>query len=119
MKRAFPVISLALILLLGFAHAVGGQVTDVRTVHGQVVDKQGNQIKGGVVYLRSLATQVVRSYISDDEGQYRFSGLDPNADYEIHAETPDQTSATRKISRYDDRKDIVLILRVDKNKSDK
>jgi hypothetical protein len=40
-------------------------------------------------------------------------------DYELHAETADQTSPTRKLSRYDDRKDIVLILRVDKNKSDK
>jgi protocatechuate 3,4-dioxygenase beta subunit len=118
MKRTLLVLT-ALVVLFGLAHGVRGQVTDARTLHGQVVDQQGNQIKGGVVYLKSLATQIVRSYISDDEGQYRFSGLDPNADYEIHAETADQTSATRKISRYDDRKDIVLILRVDKKKSDK
>jgi protocatechuate 3,4-dioxygenase beta subunit len=110
---------LSLVLVLTFSVAVQAQDAQVRTVHGQVVDKQGDPLKGGVVYLQNLATQVVRTYISDDAGEYRFSGLDPNVDYELHAETADQTSPTRKLSRYDDRKDIVLILRVDKNKSDK
>ncbi len=109
----------ALVVLFGFAHGVCGQVTDARTLHGQVVDQQGNQIKGGVVYLRSLATQIVRSYISDDEGQYRFSGLDPNADYEIHAETPDQTSERARFRVTTTAKISCLILRVDKKKSDK
>jgi protocatechuate 3,4-dioxygenase beta subunit len=116
MKRLLLV---SLAFVLAFSMAVRAQDAQVRTVHGQVVDKQGDPLKGGVVYLQNLATQVVRTYISDDAGEYRFSGLDPNVDYELHAETTDQTSATRKLSRYDDRKDIVLILRVDKSKSDK
>ncbi len=116
MKRLLLV---SLAFVLAFSIAVRAQDAQVRTVHGQVVDKQGDPLKGGVVYLQNLATQVVRTYISDDAGEYRFSGLDPNVDYELHAETTDQTSATRKLSRYDDRKDIVLILRVDKSKSDK
>ena len=116
MKRLLFV---SLAFVLAFSIAVHAQDAQVRTVHGQVVDKQGDPLKGGVIYLQNLATQVVRTYISDDAGEYRFSGLDPNVDYELHAETADQISATRKLSRYDDRKDIVLILRVDKNKSGK
>jgi hypothetical protein len=116
MKRLLFV---SLAFVLAFSIAVHAQDAQVRTVHGQVVDKQGDPLKGGVIYLQNLATQVVRTYISDDAGEYRFSGLDPNVDYELHAETVDQISATRKLSRYDDRKDIVLILRVDKNKSGK
>jgi protocatechuate 3,4-dioxygenase beta subunit len=116
MKRLLLV---SLAFVLAFSMVVRAQDAQVRTVHGQVVDKQGDPLKGGVVYLQNLATQVVRTYISDDAGEYRFSGLDPNVDYELHAETTDQTSATRKLSRYDDRKDIVLILHVDKSKSDK
>lgn len=41
----------------------------VRTVRGEVLDKNENSITGGVVYLQNKKTQVIRTYISDDEGQ--------------------------------------------------
>lgn len=72
-----------------------------------------------MVQLRNLKTQVIRSYISDDQGDYRFAGLDPNLDYEIHAETQDMTSVVHKISSFDTRKEIDLTIRVDKKKSEK
>jgi protocatechuate 3,4-dioxygenase beta subunit len=91
----------------------------VRTVHGVVLDKDENVVIGGVVYLQNKKTQVIRTYISDDEGQYRFSGLDPNVDYEIHAELNGITSITRTISSFDTRKDLVLSLKMDRKKTDK
>ena len=54
---------------------------------------------------------------SDDGGNYRFSGLDPNADYEIHAEKDGAKSPTRSISSFDNKKDLVLKLKIDKKKS--
>src|ERR1039458_8149249 len=60
--------------------------SQVRTVHGGVLDKQDNIVNGGVVYLQNKKTQVIRTYISDDQGQYTFSGLDPNVDFETHAQ---------------------------------
>jgi hypothetical protein len=67
--------------------------------------------------LKNTRSNVVRSYISDDSGNYRFSGLDPNADYEIHAEKDGSTSATRTVSSFDSKKDLVVNLKIDKKKS--
>ena len=69
-----------------------------------------------VVFLKNMRSNAVRSYISDDAGNYRFSGLDPNVDYEIHAEKDGAKSQTRTISSFDSKKEIVLNLKIDKKK---
>lgn len=99
-----------------FPIAARQKESQVRTVHGGVLDKSDNIVNGGVVYLQNKKTQVIRTYISDDQGQYTFSGLDPNVDYDIHAELNGLTSATRTISSFDSRKDIVLTLKLDRKK---
>jgi hypothetical protein len=88
----------------------------LRTVHGTVVDKEENELPGGVVYLKNTRTQVVKTNIAQERGEFRFSGLDPNVDYEIHAETEGMTSTKRTISSFDSRKEIVVTLKVDKKK---
>lgn len=90
--------------------------SQLRTVRGQVVDKDENPVAAGVVYLKNTKTMTVKTYIADDAGQYRFSGLDPNVDYEIHAEHQTSTSGKKTISTYDSRKEIVINLKVDKKK---
>lgn len=89
----------------------------LRTVHGSVVDKSDNGIASSVVYLKNLKSQAVKTYIADDTGHYRFSGLDPNVDYEIHAENGDSSSSTRTISSYDTRRDIEVTLKLSRKKS--
>jgi Carboxypeptidase regulatory-like domain len=84
----------------------------LRTVHGSVLDKAENPAPSSVVYLKNLKTQAVKTYIADDTGHYRFSGLDPNVDYEIHAEHDDVTSPTRTISSFDTRRDTELTLKL-------
>ena len=88
----------------------------LRTVHGTVIDKDENELPGGVVQLKNTKTQIVKTYIAQEKGEYRFSGLDPNVDYEIHAEKDNMTSTKRTISSFDNRKDIVVNLKVDKKK---
>ena len=90
--------------------------SQLRTVRGTVVDKDENAVASGIVYLKNVKTQTVKTYIADDNGGYRFSGLDPNVDYEIHAEHEDRVSSKRKISSFDSRKEIVIHLKVDKKK---
>ena len=90
---------------------------ELKTVHGAVVDASDNPIASAVVYLKNLKTLDVATRISDDGGQYRFSGLDPNVDYEVHAEHGELTSPTHKISSLVSRKDIVLDLKVSKKKA--
>jgi hypothetical protein len=90
----------------------------LRTVRGLVIDKSSEApIPSGVVFLKNTRTNAVRSYIADDEGNYRFSGLDPNVDYEIHAEKDGAKSATRTISSFDNKKEIILNLKLEKKKA--
>jgi hypothetical protein len=90
----------------------------LRTVRGVVVDKSSEAaVPSAVVFLKNTRTNAVRSYIADEEGNYRFSGLDPNVDYEIHAEKDGAKSATRTVSSYDNKKEIVFPLKIEKKKS--
>ena len=90
--------------------------SQLRTVHGLVIDKDDGPVAGGVVYLKNTRTQVVSTRIAKDKGEYSFSGLDPNVDYEIHAEKEGMTSAKKTVSSFDSRKEIVVNLKVDKKK---
>src|ERR1700756_5808103 len=82
--------------------------TQLRTVRGVVVDKSSESpVPSAVVFLKNTRTNAVRSYIADEEGNYRFSGLDPNVDYEIHAEKDGAKSGTRTVSGFDNKKEII------------
>jgi hypothetical protein len=109
---------LALLLILPLlaasaAYAQGAKhEAQLKTVRGVVVDKSDNPVPTGVVFLKNVRTNQVRSYIADNQGSYRFSGLDPNSDYELHAEKDGAKSQTRNISSFDTRMDIVLNLKL-------
>ena len=88
------VLALAVCACVGMAQDAKHEA-QLRTVRGVVVDKSSESpIPSAVVFLKNTRTNAVRSYIADDEGNYRFSGLDPNVDYEIHAEKDGAKSAT-------------------------
>jgi carboxypeptidase family protein len=90
----------------------------LRTVRGVVADKSSDApIASAVVFLKNTRTNAVRSYIADEEGNYRFSGLDPNTDYEIHAEKDGAKSTVRTVSSFDNKKEINLNLKLEKKKS--
>jgi hypothetical protein len=90
----------------------------LRTVRGVVADKATDSpVPSAVVFLRNTRTNAVRSYIANDEGDYRFSGLDPNIDYEIHAEKDGAKSSMRTVSSFDNKKEIVITLKLEKKKS--
>src|SRR5579864_8825694 len=93
--------------------------SELRTVRGTVVDKSEAPVETAVVYLKNMRTQDIITHLSDHDGTFRFSGLDLNVDYEIHAEREGSTSGTRSISNFDTRKEFVLTLKLDHKKSGK
>ena len=93
--------------------------SELRTVHGTVIDKQENPVDSAVVYLRNVHTQDITTHLSDNEGQFRFSGLDFNVDYEIHAEHDGWTSSAHTVSSFDSRKEFVITLKLDHKKAEK
>jgi hypothetical protein len=120
MKYARQIVGLALTLLLlaSFAGAQDAKhESQLRSVHGVVTDKADTPIPGAVVFLKNTRTNAVRSYIADDTGNYRFSGLDPNTDFELHAEKDGAKSPTRTISSFESRKELVVNLKIDTKKS--
>lgn len=86
--------------------------SQLRTVQGVVLDKNQNPIVNGIVYLRNKKTNNIRTHISDSQGHYQFTGLDPNVDFEIHAEYKKRKSSSHTISSYDDRRifDVNLVI---------
>jgi len=115
--RLFCVGSTLLLLVSVVVAQDSKHEAQLRTVHGVVTDKSEAPLASAVVFLKNTRSNVVRSYISDEAGNYRFSGLDLNADYEIHAEKDGATSSNRSVSSFDSKKDLVLNLKIDKKKS--
>lgn len=115
----------AVVIALGFAFALPAATQDkksdaqLRTIRGTVLDQDETPQPSGVVYLLNTKTQAVKTYIADEAGNYRFSGLDPNVDYEVHAELNDMTSATRTVSSFDSRRDVELVLKLTHKKTAK
>jgi hypothetical protein len=113
---------LAVVMALGIAFSFPTAAQDkksdaqLRTIRGTVLDKEETPTPSGVVYLLNVKTQAVKTYIADDAGNYRFSGLDPNVDYEVHAEHNDMMSPTRTVSSFDSRRDIELVLKLSRKK---
>jgi hypothetical protein len=98
------------------ALAQSGPSSELRSVTGTVCDKSENPIASAVVYLKNVRTLTVRTYISGEKGEYHFSGLDPNVDYELHAEHDELTSANHTVSSFDSRKEMNVTLKIDKEK---
>ena len=115
-RRIRNLSSLGTLLVLVLLALSAGAQSELRTVRGAVLDKAENPVASAVVYLKNVRTLAVKTYISDRSGDYRFSGLDPNVDYEVHAESESMTSNTRTVSSFDSRKDIVISLKLDKEK---
>ena len=115
MKRLYAVLAIAMV----FASCAFGQVTlplgglgepapkktkpTSKMLTGMVTDKADHVISGAVVYLKNSKTLVVKSYITQEDGKYRFPQLALNTDYEVWAEKDGKKSDTKGVSQFDDR----------------
>ncbi|MGZ4788856.1 MAG: carboxypeptidase-like regulatory domain-containing protein [Terriglobales bacterium] len=83
-----------------------------RTLQGQVMKDSEAPLSGAVVYLKNTKTMSVRSFISDNSGNYRFTSLSPNVDYEVYAEYKGAKSDTKTLSAFDSRATATINLKV-------
>ena len=102
------------ILLAG---SVSGQSTrtfdtGTRILKGTVLDSSGRPIVGAVVLLKDTKTLQVRSYLSQDKGEYHFFGLSPNDEYEIRAQHGELSSNLKSLSSFDNRKEAKIDLKL-------
>jgi len=116
--RKIACICIAILVFAGIARAQDSKKeSQLRTVRGIVTDKSETPLPNSVVFLKNLRTNAVRSSFADSDGNYRFSGLDPNVDYEVHAELEGAKSQVKTVSSFDSRKEITLNLKIERKKS--
>ena len=122
MGNSARVLTLAAVALLVSAGLLGQEQTrkekrdeaKLRSVMGLVLDAQEQPASGAVVQLKDMRTLQVRSFITQNDGQYHFSGLRPDIDYQLTAKSGDMTAAPRTLSIFDNRKEAVMNFKLDK-----
>lgn len=90
------------------------QAASERVVNGTVTDADDKQINGAVVQLKDMRTMQVRSFITQQNGGYHFSGLKVDNDYQLEAKYNNMTSGWKTLSIFDTRKEPIINLKMDK-----
>lgn len=115
LKRLCPVV--LAVLLIGSAAGLaeqgknkGGQTT--RSVQGVVTGPDEAPVVGAVVQLKNLKNLAIRSFITQEKGEYYFHELSTDVDYELSARSDNMTSGTKTLSSFDSRKEAIINLKL-------
>ena len=119
MNRLIRPATVALIALVGLLTVAGPasaqkkdkNVTE-RTISGTVSTEDESPVPGAVVQLKNMKTLQVRSYIAKDKGDYIFTNLSMDVDFELKAMANGKESAARTVSTFDPHAKVTLNLKV-------
>src|SRR4030088_2839818 len=79
-----------------------------RSVMGIVVSADDQPANSAVGQLKDMRTLQVRSFITQTDGQYHFSGLRADIDYQLPDKSADATAAARTLSLFYKRTEAVM-----------
>jgi Carboxypeptidase regulatory-like domain len=116
MSKTRVVLAGLLTLTLCIAIPSSGKEKDTspgRLLTGKVIDAADNPLPNAVVYVTDTRTRAVKTYIVGTDGTFRFPALAANVDYEIYAHAGGRTGDTKKMSQFDDRKVVNIVLKID------
>ena len=82
------------------------KVDPTRTVKGQVTDEHEEGIRA-IVQIKNTRTLEVKSFHTNNAGEFYFHGLDLNVDYELKALAEGKQSRTRTVSSFDSRTELI------------
>lgn len=85
---------------------------EARTLVGRVVDDREQPLQKAIVYLKNTKNLAIKTYISEPDGTFRFSGLAPNIDYEVYAEHEGARSDSKTLSGFDSRRQVSVTLKI-------
>jgi len=119
--KVSSILASALLVVLVAAGAGGFQKkkdedAGTRSVQGVVRDLDDNAAEGAVVQLKNTKTLQVRSFITQQNGNYQFQGLSTSVDYELKADHGGLTSAVKRLSAFDSRTKAVINLKLENKK---
>jgi hypothetical protein len=85
---------------------------EARTLVGHVLDDREQPLQKAIVYLKNTKSLAIKTYISEPDGAFRFSGLASNIDYEVYAEHEGARSDTKTLSGFDSRRQVNMTLKI-------
>jgi len=83
-KKIFKLL-LIMVLALGFTSISFAQGRQTGSIHGTVLDEEGNPLPGATITLSGPALMGTKSYVTGSEGRFRFVALLPG-EYEVKVE---------------------------------
>jgi hypothetical protein len=85
-----------------------------RIVEGTVVTAADKPMANVVVFLEDEKTLFIKSYLTDDKGQFKFSQLSLSTDYDVWAENTVSGihSRTKHVSTFDNKPDLTYVLKM-------
>ncbi len=89
-----------------------GPQGEARMIVGHVLDDREQPLQKAIVYLKNTKTLTIKTYISEPDGTFRFSGLAGNIDYEVYAEHEGARSDVKTLSGFDSRRQVNITLKV-------
>jgi carboxypeptidase family protein len=89
-----------------------GAQGEARTLTGRVVDDREQPLQKGIVYLKNTKNLAIKTYITEPDGTFRFSGLSANIDYEVYAEHNGARSDIKTLSGFDSRRQVNMTLKI-------
>jgi hypothetical protein len=100
-------------LVFLFAVSAGfAQNVKYKTLEGKVFGSDSAPLPNAIVYLEDSKTNNIRTFISTQDGSYRFGQISPDIDYTVWAKFKDATSPTKTISSYDSRRNVTIDLHI-------
>jgi Carboxypeptidase regulatory-like domain len=108
---------LCMALLCGALAAVASdKPPQMRSLEGVVTNAGDVPLNDAIVYLTNTRTMVVKTYITQQDGVYRFNALSPNVDYEVYAAHEGKKSGTKTLSSFDSRTSARINLKINAEK---
>jgi Carboxypeptidase regulatory-like domain len=107
------VIAVALFVICLLVPLAGIAQSDaVRSVEGKVYGAQSAPLASAVVYLQDSKTNNIKSFISTQDGSYRFGQLSTSVDYQLWAEYKGKKSDKKSISSFNSKKQLFIDLHI-------
>jgi hypothetical protein len=113
-RMRFALFVLMVLLLVCAPAGFAQKNSTTRSVQGSVSNSDDTAVAGAVVQIKNMKTLQVRSFITLEDGTYRFFELSPDVDYELKADYQGAASGSKTLSSFDSRKKAVINLKLNK-----
>jgi Carboxypeptidase regulatory-like domain len=92
----------------------GAGESTTRTVEGRVTNAENRPVSDAVVQLKNTKTLQIRSFITQQDGNYHFAGLQTDVEYQLKADHGGVSTSWKTLSVFNSKKTPVINLKLKK-----